>query len=621
MPQNCGVRRFLLLLALTVPAYAKSLHWDALDVTAHLNADGTLHVRERQAMVFDGDWNGGERTFRTRLNQKLTLNSISRLDDSGRQIPLQQGDLKQVDQYKFVQGNVLRWRSRMPGDPPFDNRRIVYVLDYTLRNVLRETGERHYLLDNDFAFPDREGNIDRFTLDLTFDPVWNTAPIHLEQANLAPGSSYVVTRDLTFSGSGEPVAFVPTPSWVGPACAAIIAIAMVILGGMFFAAERPTGRFEAPSSTQPVNELWLRTHLFSMKPEVAGAAWDGQTGPPEVAAVLARLTGEGKITSRVDKKTLHMHLNQPLSSFTGYEKHLLEGMFFDGVDTDTNRIKKHYASRGFDPAKLISTGIDKQLDGLPDRKKRVKRFDWRILLVILGAAVLVVGAALLHGAADLVAMAVAGGLTLFFTAAASGAASYHSSALTGIGWRLFVVAMLFSPGVIATIVVCALATKVGVGPITLAALALLVIVCWKTVLDALKIRDSPQYIAFRRQLLAARNYFVAQLGSPQPQLHDDWLPYLLAFGLGTNVDRWFRSFGDHHTSTSTFGSSSHPSPSTSTASSGWTGGGGAFGGAGATGSWALAAGALAAGVASPSSSGSGGGGGGGSSGGGGGGGW
>src|ERR1019366_9664228 len=49
----------------------KSLHWRALDVKARLDADGSLHVVERHAMVFTGDWNGGERSFRLFPGQRL----------------------------------------------------------------------------------------------------------------------------------------------------------------------------------------------------------------------------------------------------------------------------------------------------------------------------------------------------------------------------------------------------------------------------------------------------------------------------------------------------------------------------------------------------------------------
>lgn len=102
-------------------------------------------------------------------------------------------------------------------------------------------------------------------------------------------------------------------------------------------------------------------------------------------------------------------------------------------------------------------------------------------------------------------------------------------------------------------------------------------------------------------------------------LEDSWYPYLLAYGLGPEVDRWFRAFGgigQSHLRTSSFGSSGSQS-------TGFTCGGGTFGGAGASASWGAAISSIAGGVPTPGSSGSGGGGGGGGggSGGGGGGGW
>ena len=57
------LRRFLLVLLAAMPLYAKSLYWRSVDVHARLDRDGNLHVTERQQIVFDGDWNGGERDF------------------------------------------------------------------------------------------------------------------------------------------------------------------------------------------------------------------------------------------------------------------------------------------------------------------------------------------------------------------------------------------------------------------------------------------------------------------------------------------------------------------------------------------------------------------------------
>ncbi|HEY6147198.1 MAG TPA: hypothetical protein VIZ69_05850, partial [Thermoanaerobaculia bacterium] len=54
----------------------KELHWRALDVRARLDESGRLRVIERQAMVFTGDWNGGERIFRLERGQKLELEGL-----------------------------------------------------------------------------------------------------------------------------------------------------------------------------------------------------------------------------------------------------------------------------------------------------------------------------------------------------------------------------------------------------------------------------------------------------------------------------------------------------------------------------------------------------------------
>src|SRR5436190_2147211 len=108
---------FALALALTtlagvVSADDRSLYWRALDVAAHLDADGQLHVRERHAMVFDGAWNGGERRFRLLGNQRLTLERISRIDSAGQAHPLRAGNLSHVDEYAWADARTLRWRSR-----------------------------------------------------------------------------------------------------------------------------------------------------------------------------------------------------------------------------------------------------------------------------------------------------------------------------------------------------------------------------------------------------------------------------------------------------------------------------------------------------------------------------
>lgn len=124
-----------LLIAGPLAPQSRELSWPAVHVTARLDADGRLHVREQQVMRFTGDWNGGERTFNLRAGQELALARITRSDGAGER-ELVQGDLANVDEFDWASRSRLRWRSRLPSDPPFDDARITYTLEYTLSNIL-----------------------------------------------------------------------------------------------------------------------------------------------------------------------------------------------------------------------------------------------------------------------------------------------------------------------------------------------------------------------------------------------------------------------------------------------------------------------------------------------------
>jgi uncharacterized membrane protein YgcG len=150
--------------------------------------------------------------------------------------------------------------------------------------------------------------------------------------------------------------------------------------------------------------------------------------------------------------------------------------------------------------------------------------------------------------------------------------------------------------------------------------------------NALKSTQHRAALAFRKKLASGREYFIAELAKDRPALRDEWFPWILAFGLGKQMDDWSAQRESGSTSHSSVGSTSPGSfgSGDSSGSSTWTGfGGGRSGGGGAGASWSTAAAGLAAPVAAAGSSSSGGGSSssssssssGGSSGGGGGGGW
>jgi uncharacterized membrane protein YgcG len=613
-----------LLLALPARAQDRSLHWDEMAVQARLDDQGTLHVRERQTMVFTGDWNGGERSFNLRLGHRLKLRGLFRVDPAtGREIPLAEGDLSQVDQYDWVDNLTLRWRSRLPSDPPFEGTVITYVLDYTLSNVLRESGGE-YTLFHDFAFRDRKGVIERFVLDLELDPAWlplGAVPAHLERRDLQPGEGVELAARLEYRGAGRPAASRAAPAPLRYAAFAAALAAMTFLYVQFRRREESLGRFEPPEAPAEWDEGWLQENVFSDRPEEVGTLWDQKVGPAEVAAVLARLVGEGKLASEVRsegilfrRNVLHLRLLADRRGLLDYERQLIDKLFFGGrTETDTDAVRKHYRRSGFNPASVIEAELRRRLEDRPLFRK-MPGPGFRPSLTLLLATLALAGlGAITQWERALVMVAVAAfGCTWLFI----------PGLVAAFAWRkrtenLDVASLSFLvPGLAAFALCAAIAFFGQPGLFTSLALALLPVTVWSSLLNNARSRETPEAVRFRKRLGAARRMLRQELASPTPRLRDEWLPYFLAFGLQSDMDRWFRSFGGTRTgsvpSTSSWGGSS--------GGGGWTGGGGAFGGAGSTASWAAAATGMAAGVSSSSSSG-GGGGGGGSSGGGGGGGW
>lgn len=631
----------LLMIGLTLGsgiAMARELHWSSFRVTARLDAEGVLHVAERQAMVFTGDWNGGERGFRVGGGLDVELVRLTRIEpSSGARVELVEGDLDRVDHYEWIDGATLRWRSRLPSEPPFERTTLIYLIEYRLNGVLFET-EDVYRLDHDFAFPERPGVIESFSLDLELDPVWSRPeglPAHLERSDIPPGRSVVLTAELDYLGEGRPsgVARRVPRSWID----GIFFVVLVGFGAKclkFWRNESAQGRYETVDVPTGGGADWLEEHVLGLLPEQAGALWDRKVGPAEVAAVLARMVAEGKLASRTrtigklfKRPVLELDLEVDRSELEGYERKLIDKLFFGGrSSTDTELVREHYKSTGFRPVEEIRAPIERELKRIPDLGDSLPGQSPRITgSLLLAFLVLVVAEAVSRGPAALGMGLALVGITLVPVLLAYGfAAGYAKSIqhphLASLGFLVPLLGVVGGAWLLARF--SHLVESSGRGE-SLGVFGILATACWaaalvNSVLNAALTRDSRAAVRARQTLAGVRRRLADELATPQPYIRDEWFPYLLAFGLQRHVDRWFGSHGGETSTLVGFsggGSSSSGRPV-------FTGGGGSFGGAGASATWAAAATGMGAGVSPPSSSGgSGGGGGGGSSGGGSGGGW
>lgn len=629
--------RFLLLAALAAlpgpaPASARELHWRAVDVAARLEADGSLHVAETQAMVFTGDWNGGERRFRLGLGQSVEVVRIVRVDPaSGGETELARGDLDQVDRWDWTDGSTVRWRSRLPSDPEFEATEIDYRLELVYRGILGRAGAGAYRLDHDFVFAERDGVIERFTLALELAPGWQVAGAPVERVEtgpLEPGFGYVVTRELRWSGPGEPAAAAPRApgAAAGLVALALLAAAALERGLAWRRRDAALGRFEPLTPLAAIDGAWLEEKVFALAPEVVGAAWDRSIGSAEVAATLARLVAAGQLESRVERlgswifarQVLHLKRRVPLEAIDEAARPLVQALFPSGEETDTDSLRAHYRSTGFDPASKVRAGLERRLAALRGFAAGTAKPAWQptAALLVAGAAAVALGA--VRAPAGWLGIVL--GALLMVVALPGWIAAGTSQSKVGLPFGALVAIGLVLTVQAGLLVLFALLP--GLPLLGLAGGALIACGAARADFNLLASRESASALARRRDLAAARAYFERELARAQPALEDRWLPWLVAFGLAPAIDVWFAAHGGAATSTLAGGSGSGSGSAGGGMSGGWSGGGGAFGGAGATASFASAVSTLAAGVPAPGSSGSsGGGGGGGSSGGGGGGGW
>jgi hypothetical protein len=638
MVQVAMVRVLLTLVAFAVlgapatsAASSKTLRWRSLDVEAHLDAKGDLHVTERHAMVFSGAWNGGERVFDLRRGQRLTFERLLRADP-GDVAPreLRRGSLAEVDRWAFADARTLRWRSRTPTDPEFHETEIVYVLEYVLSGVLVPEGDRRFRLSHDFAFPDREWPIERFTARLALDPSWQLeagSRLTLEARNLAPGAGAVLTIAVIGGAASPPQPIRAKGAPVAARVALATFFALVLAFTAFAVIRHARARGQCAPLPIDIDEAWLREHVFALPPEVVGAAWDRSISAPEVSAVLARMALEGKVQGRVTSarswfgRTRELHelrLCVSRGALSGRERSLVDGIFVDGDSIDPDRLRAHYKGRGFDPADLLRGELETEVARLVPAGEPMRKWPLLVSVVVLfglGQAVVFAVGLLEHDPAPAVGLAFLSQLPMLLTLATS-----FLLQRTVVHARAWIVALLLVLAGWAGAISWAAAADLAIHPFVLGGCAALwasgaAIAAWVG-----RTRTSATGIAVRKRLAAARAHFARELKDPRPRLDDGWAPYLAALGLGPQLDRWVRVHGS--TGAVGIARSAAGGGSNGAGSGGWTGGGGSFSGGGATGTWTALAGISSA-IPSPSSSssGGGGGGGGGSSGGGGGGGW
>lgn len=398
-----------------------------------------------------------------------------------------------------------------------------------------------------------------------------------------------LARDVSQASAQEPA--VASPALRAAVVAASLLGSLLVFRRLF-RREAALGRGKALPAPAELDAEWLQRHLFVLPPELVGFAYAGRVGGAEVAAVLARMHAESKLASRVASgsrgwNNLELWLLVDRAELGGYERELVDCLFFDGNTTSGDRIRERYGALGFDPAALLA----RHLRGPRDAVLGVRPPSRWLLPVACAGAGLGLLAVLVSAPPDLPVLvgAVLGGLGpvwgTFVLAPRwrrhperHAIAAWPCVAATGaslLGLALLIMAWPSLPP----------SGAIGVAAWGLAGAA--------TVARVAASRESRDGLDLRRNLLAARRFFAAELERTEPRMRDEWLPYLIALELSGEVAYWYLAHGRLETAARLRQLAHGADPEgRDTFERAWTGGAGALGGIGESGAWTAAASAL-----------------------------
>lgn len=404
------------------------------------------------------------------------------------------------------------------------------------------------------------------------------------------------------------------------AAVGILLLGALLVFGWWRRREKALGQGTPLVAEGDIDGAWLERNVFALPPEVVGAAYDRRVAGSEVAAVLARMCGESKLASRVAGgargwNNLELWLLVERDELAGHERDLIERLFGAGKTTSADRLHEQHRVTGFDPAAVLRQPLSAACDAALGVRP-ASRWPW---WMVAGAGAVGLGLTLPADVAGILSLllAVVAGALGFLGGALVFAPRYRRDPLQTAARARPCFALAGASVAVLALLITTLPALPALAPLSLAAWGL---IGAAGVASAAATRESAAGLALRRNLVAARRFLASELERPEPRLRDEWLPYLIALELSTEVERWYQAFGRIETAarrqrleqragsereTAASGSAASETAASEAASgesassesaasesqpavAPWTGGAGALGGIGPSGPWIAA---------------------------------
>ena len=585
MKSTASAALFLaLLFASALNQTARGLHltWDRIEVDAHLDNAGALHVRERMFVTVDGKTPSLERKIATSTDQVFILQRLVR-EEHGRETEFTDG-WDQKDRYMW-RDQTLTWWIRNATDPDWNEQPLVYRLDYELRNALAPAWDipagpgsfqysrdrfphffprlgvtlsawarapaslnRRYRLEHDVIFPwfsEREREELKYTL--RYDNAWRRVHPRSDIGRGTRGSDYRVTQLLDYLAPGWPPAIElwKSATRVG-SIFFFVTLAMLMWIVVAVSLIRRWGLVP-----QRRDRRWFEEHIGSKNPEIF--AWQlGHGGLSRfLTLLLGRLRISGVFSVRTDPAaneerapTVHLRLLRDPATLPPLERLMMTAIFPEGRESGSALLARHYAGPGFSPEDALEEAIDvghgeHGEDAGPAPQSLMRRLIRALLpWVSLGAIVLLVLDSVYGPRPMELVLACFPFLAVAMLVAAILPQLTSRFELLSSGAIAALVTLV--PVIVATFAVLAVHFYRNT-PLTAygsAAVALIALRSIAALLSCARGDENPARAPQKRIAALGARYARRELRKSRPNLDDQWIPHLLALGLAPQIAAW-----------------------------------------------------------------------------------
>lgn len=547
-----------------------AVSWTLVSVDAKLDDEGRYRVTETHDVTIRSDVLTLTHTVGLGTDQSVVFESLTQVEPDGTETPLVLGDAAVLGQYEDL-GDMLRWAYKESGAPFLQPISLRFRIRYELVGALAPAWDlpagpgvldpmsgsyqnpldrlpqalaiwseaspgltRHWRLDHDFLFPDRDGSayaLEQIDYRVEYGRAWRLVDPERDIGIATAGVDYRVQRTFEYLPPGAPSAVPVLPAATRMGALVALPVAGLLFWLIFVLVELLPRR-----GRRPADATFFGEAVVTLPPEVVARLVLRAPGEVDFSKLAVRLVAERKLSVQLLDESesgghalVRMRLLVDPATLHPFERASLEPIFDGAREVATDELQRRHAGRSFDPDAIVAAAWEAHAPAPPREKRPITAF----VAWVLGAA------GLCFGVRDVVSRN-----REPFALMASALAASMAHRLTPVEWwwgrRTFAWSLLL---LVPLAVFVAIGTAIHLwpdrplGPDAALCATLILLAAYQALLAT--VPPARSEIARRKDdVLRARRFAAAELRKPHPQLRDAWVPHLEALDLGAALERF-----------------------------------------------------------------------------------